>query len=111
MKLTPCIIKKKDTCKKKGEKVQKEWLKETIKRVCGLRGLSENTKIPLSTIQNQREPILLTGNGCAALMARIEPHLVALICAIAQICRCLRASKCIGSANDLINLQLKEIIH
>ena len=35
-------------------------------------------------------------------MSQVEPHLATLILAMAQAQRCLRASECISSANDLI---------
>ena len=82
--------------------VSNGWLKQTIEKVSEIRGLPENMKIPLSTIRNRRNPICLTDRGCSSLMTPVEPYLVTLICAMAQIRRCLRASECIGLANDLI---------
>ena len=76
---------------------------ETNDKVKEIRGLTENMEIPLSTIRNHRNAIFLTNHECSSLMTPVEPHLVTLICAMAQIRRCLRASsECIGLANDLI---------
>ena len=61
------------------------WLKQIIERVCKQRGLPNSVKIPLSTIRNRRQPIVLTEHGFCSPMTPVEPHLVTLICAMARI--------------------------
>ena len=55
------------------------------------------------TIRNRKEgQIVLQGGGPESLMASVEPHLIDLICAMAEMRRCLTTSEAIALANDLI---------
>ena len=92
----------KNRCKEKVDIVSNGWLKQTIERVCNLSGLPNSVKFLLGTIRNFWQPIFLTDHWYCSLMTPVVPHHVTLICAIAQLRRCLRASEWIGLANDLI---------
>ena len=48
--ITSLFKKEQEECRKKGETLPKGWLKYTIDRVCNVRGLPLDTKIPLSMI-------------------------------------------------------------
>ena len=89
--ITTLYFGEKERYKEKGEMVSNGWLKKTIQKVSEMRGLPESFQVPLSTIRNRRNPICLTDRGCSSLMTPVEPYLVTLICAMAQIRRCLRA--------------------
>ena len=67
-----------------------------------IQGVPSLTVIPLNTIQNCTQPIVLSSRGSSTLMSEVDPHLVTLILAMAQARRCLSASECISLANNLI---------
>ena len=46
--------------------------------------------------------MVLQGGGPVSLMVSVEPHLIVLICAIAEIRRCLTISEVLALGNDLI---------
>ena len=50
-----------------------------------------------------KNTIVCQGGGSETLMREVEPHLVELICAMAQIRRCLTSTESISLANDLIS--------
>ena len=60
-------------------------------------------KINAATIRSCKGANVLQGGGAETLMASIGPHLVELICAMAEIRRCLTASEAVALANDLIS--------
>ncbi len=110
--ITSLFKKEQEEYRKKGETLPRGWLKNTIERVCRIRGLPIGTTVPLSTIRSRTKAIVLTEHGPSTLMSQVEPHLVTLILAMAQARRCLGATECLTLANDLIKgTQLeKEII-
>ena len=46
--------------------------------------------------------MVLQGDGPVSLMASVEPHLIELNCAMAEIRRCLTISEALALGNDLI---------
>ena len=100
--ITSLFKKEQEEYKKKGETLPKGWLQYTIDRVCKIRGLPPDTKIPLSTIRSRRNAVVLSEHGPSTAMSEVEPHLVTLILAMAQARRCLGVTECLGLANDLI---------
>ena len=87
-----------------GEILPRGWLKQTIQNVCTERGISEYiSQIHVSTIRNRMNMMICQGGGSETLMHEVEPHLVELICAMAQIRRCFTTSKSTALANDLIS--------
>ena len=55
------------------------------------------------TIRDRKHgQLVLQGGGPESLMASVEPHLIELICSMAEMRRCLRTSEAISLANDLI---------
>ena len=57
-KITTLYFEEKATCREKSEMISNRWLQERIERVSKLRGL--DVKIPLKTIRNHRQRIVLT---------------------------------------------------
>ena len=83
--ITTLYIEEKARCREKSEMISNRWLQKRVERVSKLRGL--DVKIPLSTIRNCKQQIFLIERGCRSLMSSVEPHLVTLICTMAQIRR------------------------
>ena len=46
--------------------------------------------------------MVLQGGGTTSLVTSVEPHLIDLVCAIAEIRRCLTTSEALTLCNDLI---------
>ena len=59
--------------------------------------------INAATIRSRKAANVLQGGGAETLMASFEPHLVELICAMAEIRRSLTVSETVALANDLIS--------
>ena len=95
-------LKEKEEYKTKGERLPKFWLKNKIAEVRAKRGIPTNVSISLSTIRSRKGKNVLQSSGPETLMASVEPKLVKLICAMAEIRRCLTASEAIALANSLI---------
>ena len=64
----------------------------------------EKAKISLKTIRNFTKSVVPSHGGWETLMKQVEPYLVTLILALAQVQRWVRASECISLANDLISI-------
>ena len=89
--------------KSEGKKLPNGWLNNKIAEISATRGVPSNIPISKYTIRNRREgQIVLQGGGPGSLMAQVEPNLVELICAMAEMRRCLTTSEAVSLGNDLI---------
>ena len=94
-------LEEKEKYKKEGKKLPNNWLNNKIAEVSAIRGIP-SVSINVATIRSRKGGNVLQGGGAETLMASVEPHLVELICAMAEIRRCLTASEAVALANDLI---------
>ena len=74
-----------------------------IAEVSSIRGIPSTMSINAATIRSCKGANVLQGGGDKTLMASVEPHLVELICAMAEIRRSLTASEAVALAYDLIS--------
>ena len=95
-------LKEKEKYQKNGKKIPDYWLQNKVAEVSAKRGLPKSESISLATIRSRKGKNVMQGGGPETLMASVEPHLVELICAMAEIRTCLTASEAIALANSLI---------
>lgn len=95
-------LKEKEKYQKNGKKIPDYWLQNKVAEVSAKRGLPKSESISLATIRSRKGKNVMQGGGPETLMASVGPHLVELICAMAEIRRCLTASEAIALANSLI---------
>ena len=97
-------LNEKEKLNKKGLKLPNCWLKNKIAEISAKRGVPTDISISASTIW-KRTKNKMVGQGCGPerLMASVEPHLIELILAMAEIRICLSTSEALALGNDLIN--------
>ncbi len=95
-------LEEKKKYKNKGEKLPNNWLQNQIRTVCAKRGIPSSISISEATIRSRKGKNILQGGGPETLMALVEPHLIQLICAMAEIRRCLTVSEAIALGNSMI---------
>ena len=95
-------LEEKKKYKNKGEKLPNNRLQNQIRTVCEKRGIPSSISISKATIRSRKGKNILQGGGHETLMV-LEQHLIQLICAMAEIRRCLTVSEAIALGNSMIN--------
>jgi len=96
-------LNEKEKRKKEGLTLPNGWLNNKIAEISVKRGIPMDISISAATIRSRKkDKIVLQGGGPESLMASVEPHLVELICAMAEFRRCLTTSEALSLGNDLI---------
>ena len=96
-------LNEKEKLNEKGLKLPNGWLSNKIAEISAKRGVPTDISISASTIRKRtKNKMVLQGGGPESLMASVEPHLIELILAMAEIRRCLSTSEALALGNDLI---------
>ena len=102
-KIATIYLCEKEKMNKEGLKLPDGWLNNIIAEISAKRGIPMDISISPSTIWKRKKgKMVLQGGGPISLMASVEPHLIELICAMAEIRRCLTISEALALGNDLI---------
>ena len=97
-------LNEKEKFKEKGLKLPNGWLNNKIAEISAKRGVPKDISISASTIRKRTKgKMVIQGGGPESLMASVEPHLIELILAMAEIRRCLSTSEALALGNDLIS--------